>query len=86
VIRLDPPDARVGRRPSIRGNRPPAGRGLRVERRPRRIESRLRGIITDEQQNRLESIRRQFEERLERRVGLARTVWKEHAADFVDAL
>jgi len=51
-----------------------------------RIESRLRGILTDDQQNRLESMRRQFEERLERRVGLARTIWKEHAADFVDAL
>ena len=51
-----------------------------------RIESRLRGILTDDQQNRLESIRRQFEERLARRVGLARTIWKEHAADFVDAV
>ena len=61
-----------------------ASTDLAVER--ARFESRLRGILTDEQQNRLESIRRQFEERLERRVGLARTIWKEHAADFVDAL
>ena len=61
-----------------------ASTDLAVER--ARIESRLRGILIDEQQNRLESIRRQFEERLERRVGLARTIWKEHAADFVDAL
>ncbi len=63
---------------------PKASTDLAVER--ARIESRLRGILTDEQQNRLESMRRQFEERLERRVGLARTIWKEHAADFVDAL
>jgi len=51
-----------------------------------RIVSRLRGILTDEQQDRLESIRRQFEERLEKRLGLARAIWKEHVADFVDAL
>jgi Spy/CpxP family protein refolding chaperone len=50
------------------------------------IVSRLCGILTEEQQDRLESIRRQFEERLEKRVGLARTIWKEHVADFVDAL
>ena len=31
-------------------------------------------------------MRRRFEKRLERRVGLARTIWKEHAADYVDAL
>ncbi len=57
---------------------------LAVER--ARMVSRFRRILTDEQQDRLESIRRQFEERLEKRVGLARTIWKEHAADFVDAL
>jgi len=48
--------------------------------------SRFRGILTDEQQERLDSMSRQFEDRLERRVGLARTIWKEHAADFIDAL
>ncbi len=57
---------------------------LAVER--ARMVSRFREILTDEQQERLETIRRQFEERLEKRVGLARTIWKEHAADFIDAL
>ena len=57
---------------------------LAVER--ARLVSRFRGILTDEQQDRLESMRRRFEERLEKRVGLARSIWKEHAADFVDAL
>ncbi len=51
-----------------------------------RIVSRFRGILTDGQQDRLESIRRRFEERLEKRVGLARTIWREHSTDFVDAL
>ena len=51
-----------------------------------RMVSRFRGILTDEQQQRLDTIRRQFEDRLERRLGLARTIWKEHAADFIDAL
>src|SRR6266704_912339 len=53
---------------------------LAVER--ARMVSRFRGILTDEQQDRLDSIRGRFEERLEKRVGLARTIWKEHAADF----
>jgi len=57
---------------------------LAVER--ARMVSRFRGILTDEQQERLDSMSRQFEDRLERRVGLARTIWKEHAADFIDAL
>ncbi len=57
---------------------------LAVER--ARMVSRFRDILTDEQQERLETIRRQFEDRLEKRVGLARTIWKEHAADFIDAL
>ncbi len=57
---------------------------LAVER--ARILSRCRDILTDEQQERLEAIRRRFEERLEKRVGLACTIWKEHAADFIDAL
>ena len=61
-----------------------ASTDLAVER--ARMMSRFRGILTDEQKDRLETIRLQFEERLERRIGLARTIWKEHAADFVDAL
>ena len=51
-----------------------------------RVVSRFRAILTDEQQDRLDAIRRRFEERLEKRVGLARSIWMEHAADFVDAL
>jgi periplasmic protein CpxP/Spy len=61
-----------------------ASADLAVER--ARIVSRFRGLLTDEQQARLETIRQRFEDRLERRIGLARTIWKEHAADFVDAL
>jgi Spy/CpxP family protein refolding chaperone len=57
---------------------------LSVER--ARMVSRLRDLLTDEQQERLETIHRQFEERLENRVGLACTIWKEQAADFIDAL
>jgi len=57
---------------------------LAVER--ARIVSRVRGILTDQQQDRLEAMRKRFQERLERRIGLARDIWKEHAADFVDAL
>jgi Spy/CpxP family protein refolding chaperone len=57
---------------------------LAVER--ARILSRFRGILTDDQQARLETIRRQFEERFERHIGMARSMWKEHAADFIDAL
>ncbi len=57
---------------------------LAVER--ARMVSRFRGILTGEQQERLETIRRQFEARLEKRVGLAHSIWKEHAADFIDAL
>jgi Spy/CpxP family protein refolding chaperone len=57
---------------------------LSVER--ARMVSRFRDILTDEQQDRLEAIRLQFEQRLEKRIGLSRTIWKEHAADFIDAL
>ena len=51
-----------------------------------RIVSRFRGLLTDEQQTRLETIKQRFEDRFEKRTGLARAIWKEHAADFVDAL
>jgi len=51
-----------------------------------RAVSRLRALLTPDQQAQLETIRRQFEERLEKRVGLARAIWREHAADFIDAL
>jgi len=61
-----------------------ASTDLAVER--ARILSRFRGILTDEQQARLETIRQQFEERFERHIDMARTKWKEHAADFIDAL
>ena len=57
---------------------------LAVER--ARMVSRFRDILTDEQQDRLEAIREKFEERIEKHIGLARTLWKEHAADFIDAL
>jgi len=51
-----------------------------------RLVSRVRGVLTDEQQDRLDAIRRRFADRMEKRVGLARTIWREHASDFVDAL
>jgi len=57
---------------------------LAVER--ARTVSRLRALLTDDQQAKLETIRAEFEQRLEKRIGLARSIWREHAADFVDAL
>ena len=51
-----------------------------------RLVSRFRGILTDAQRDRLDAIRQRFEDRLQRRVRLARTIWREHASDFVDAL
>jgi len=57
---------------------------LAVER--ARMVSRFRDVLTDEQQDRFETIRQQFDERLERRIGRARTIWREHADDFIDAL
>jgi len=51
-----------------------------------RMVSRFRGVLTVEQQDRLDAMTRRFEDRLEKRVGLARTIWREHASDFVDAL
>jgi Spy/CpxP family protein refolding chaperone len=51
-----------------------------------RMMSRFRGLLTDEQQDRLDAIRQRFEDRMQKRVGLARTIWREHASDFVDAL
>ena len=57
---------------------------LAVER--ARMMSRFREILTDEQKQRLETIHQQFQERLERRINLGRTIWKEHSADFIDAL
>jgi len=57
---------------------------LSVER--ARTVSRLRALLTADQQAKLETIRTEFEQRLERRIGLARSIWREHAADFVDAL
>jgi Spy/CpxP family protein refolding chaperone len=51
-----------------------------------RMVARIRDVLTDEQQERLETIHKEFEQRLEKRIGLARSIWKEHAADFIDAL
>ena len=51
-----------------------------------RTVSRLLGVLTPDQQAKIETVRRQFEERLGKRIGLARTIWREHAADFIDAL
>ncbi len=57
---------------------------LAVER--ARTMSRLRALLTPDQQARLETIRQELEQQLEKRIGLARSIWREHAADFVDAL
>ncbi|PYT12771.1 MAG: hypothetical protein DMF51_12400 [Acidobacteria bacterium] len=51
-----------------------------------RTVSRLRGLLTPDQQAQIETIRRGFEERIEKRIGLTRSIWREHAADFIDAL
>jgi Spy/CpxP family protein refolding chaperone len=51
-----------------------------------RLVSRFRDVLTDEQQDRLEAIHKEHEERLERRIGVARSTWMEHAYDFIDAL
>ena len=51
-----------------------------------RIMSKFQALLTDEQRGRLDEIHERFEQRMEKRLGLARSIWKEHAADFIDAL
>ena len=48
--------------------------------------SRLRGVLTPEQQSKLDDAIRRAGERVETRVKLGRTIWREHMTDFVDAL
>lgn len=51
-----------------------------------RVVSRFRAVLTPEQQDRLDALHQRFEERIEKRVGLGRSIWHERAADFIDAL
>lgn len=51
-----------------------------------RIVSRIRGLLTASQRERLDGIHREFEERLLRHVGMARDRWREHAEEFIDEL
>ena len=62
----------------------PQARRMAVER--ARTVSRLLGVLTPGQQSKIETVRREFEERLGKRIGLARSIWREGAADFIDAL
>jgi periplasmic protein CpxP/Spy len=51
-----------------------------------RMVARMRDVLTDDQQGRLETIHKEFEERFEKRIGQMRSNWMEHASDFIDAL
>lgn len=51
-----------------------------------RAASLVRGVLTAEQQAKLDDALRRAAERREKRVNLRRTIWREHAGDFVDAL
>jgi hypothetical protein len=57
---------------------------LAVER--ARTGSLLRGVLTAEQQARFDEGLRRMGERMAKRGALGRRIWREHAADFVDAL
>lgn len=61
-----------------------AGTDLAIEK--ARIVSRVRGLLTAEQQDKLEAIHQEFEARFLRHFGLARDIWREHAEDFIDEL
>jgi len=51
-----------------------------------RMVSRMRALLTPAQQERLDGIHREFEERLLRHIGMARGHWREHAEEFIDEL
>jgi len=51
-----------------------------------RMVSRMRELLTPAQQERLDAIHREFEERLQRHIGTARDLWREHAEEFIDEL
>lgn len=61
-----------------------AGTDLAIEK--ARIVSRVRGLLTAEQQGKLETIHQEFEARLLKHIGLARDIWREHAEDFIDQI
>jgi len=61
-----------------------AATALAVER--ARMGSLLRGVLTAEQQARFDEGLRRMRERMAKRGALGRRIWREHAADFVDAL
>lgn len=61
-----------------------AGTDLAIEK--ARIVSRVRGLLTAEQQEKLEAIHQEFEARFLKHIGLARDIWREHAEDFIDEL
>ncbi len=61
-----------------------AGTDLAIEK--ARIVSRVRGVLTAEQQEKLDAIHQELETRLLRHIGLARDIWREHAEDFIDEL
>jgi Spy/CpxP family protein refolding chaperone len=48
--------------------------------------SKLRGVLTTEQRDKVDALLRHFEEKLTKRVDLGRSIWREHAGDFIDAL
>ncbi len=51
-----------------------------------RVASRVRALLTAEQQGKLDDAIRKAGDRLERRVKLGRGIWRQHMADFIDAL
>ena len=61
-----------------------AGTDLAIEK--ARIVSRVRGLLTAEQQEKLETIHQEFEARFLKHIGLARDIWREHAEGFIDEL
>jgi Spy/CpxP family protein refolding chaperone len=48
--------------------------------------SKLRGLLTTEQRERVDTLLKRFEDKLTKRVDLGRSIWREHTDDFIDAL
>jgi len=48
--------------------------------------SKVRGALTSEQRDKVDALLQRFEDKLEKHVDLGRSIWREHADDFIDAL
>ncbi|HEU4400924.1 MAG TPA: periplasmic heavy metal sensor, partial [Candidatus Polarisedimenticolia bacterium] len=48
--------------------------------------SKMRGILSDEQRVKVDALLERLEAKVGKRIDLGRSIWREHAADFIDAL